>query len=258
MVRRPPLAVALTLVALALPAAAGAATTVHARSTRVTLPAACPDTTAEPGCHVVIELRTEPGHAYRARLLVGRARRLIRPGDSGHVTVALTGSGRRLLRRYGSLALSVRRVVRVPAAGGTTTPTVTTSPPPSTTAANCPAQGTPVLPAGSPGMTGVVGGIYVFGGPATPFGCTAATMPPAQPTAGTVVVLDVDGDVVATQSVMAGQTFSLAVKPGTYNVRSTLGTSMGGGGDPYFCAARGQITVTQGSQTPVEVVCDVP
>ena len=77
---------------------------------------------------------------------------------------------------------------------------------------------------------------------------------PTPPTAGTVQVVDAAGNVIATQTVPAGQTFTIAVPPGTYTVRGGPGT----GGAANFCHGNGPVTVTHGNQTPVEVSCDVP
>jgi hypothetical protein len=180
-------------------------------------------------------------------MLVGRKKTLVAPGNQRRVVVSLTRLGRRLLRERSPLPL-IATTVTAAASGGTSTTSTTST---STTQIACRPTGPPVLPAAGPGPTAVVGGIYVIGGAVNPPDCVGRTGP-TPPTAGTVQVIGSAGNVVITQTVPAGKTFTIAVPPGTYTMRG------GPGSNNYFCHSTGSFTVTSDHQTPVEVVCDVP
>ncbi len=119
-------------------------------------------------------------------------------------------------------------------------PTPTSSTPPTTSREGpCPrcAGGCPTLqrPTGGPGPTGLVGGIEVAGGPASsPEAC-------AHWEAGEVRVENASGEVVATQEVATGQTFNIAVGPGTYCITGVLGPSSSRKAGPFVVVA-GQTT----------------
>ena len=216
------------------------AVTVRVHASRVTLPARCPGGTPSPGCWITIRLRTT---ARGRSLLVGHKRTLVAPGDRRRITVSLTRLGRRLLHQISPLRLIATTV---------TTSSSTTSTSTTTTPTDCRPTGPPVLPAAGPGPTALVGGIYIVGGAVNPPDCVGH-VGPTPPTAGTVQVVDSAGNVVATQMVPAGQTFTIAIPPGTYTLRGGPGSS-----PANFCHSNGPVTVTRGNQTPVEVVCDVP
>lgn len=221
------------------------AVTVRVHAPRVTLSAVCPRGTPSPGCRITIKLRTA-ARGQRRSLLVGRKRTLVAPGDQRRITVSLTRLGRRLLHEHSPLRLRATTVTTSASAPSTTSTSTTTTP------ADCRPTGPPVLPAAGPGPTAVVGGIYIVGGAVNPPDCVGH-VGPTPPTAGTVQVVDSAGNVAATQMVPAGQTFTIAVPPGTYTLRGGPGS-----GPADFCHSNGPVTVTQGNQTPVEVVCDVP
>ena len=222
------------------------------------LSALCPPVTPSPGCRVTIELRTIGRGAHRVGIMVGRATTLVAPGKDRSITIALSRLGRRLLRRHSPLPLIATTVMATASAARSKTATASTTPSsttPSTSATastsatvQCRPTGPPVLPAAGPGPTAVVGGIYIVGGAVNPVGC-AGHAGPTPASAGTVEVIDAAGNVAATQTVAADQTFTIAVPPGTYTLR---------GGPANFCRSNGPVTVTEGNQAPVEVVCDVP
>ena len=222
------------------------AVTVHVHAARVAFSRGCPSTTPSPGCRITIELRTSARGQHRGARLVGSKRTRVAPGVRRRITVSLTRFGRRLLGEHSTLSL-VATTITTPASAPPTTSTPTT-----TTPTDCRPTGPPVLPAAGPGPTAVVGGIYIVGGAVNPPDCVGHTAP-TPPTAGTVQVVDGAGNVVATQMVPAGQTFTIAVPPGTYTIRGGPGS-----GSANFCRANGPVTVTKGNQTPVAVVCDVP
>jgi hypothetical protein len=180
-------------------------------------------------------------------MLVGRKKTLVAPGIKVRIVVSLTRLGRRLLRQHSPLPLVATTVTAAASGTSSTTPTTSTS----TTQIPCRPTGPPVLPAAGPGPTAVVGGIYVIGGAVNPPNCVGG-VGPTPPTAGTVQVVGSGGNVVVTETVPAGKTFTIAVPPGTYTMRG------GPGNNNYFCHSTGSFTVTKGQQTPVEVVCDVP
>jgi hypothetical protein len=202
---------------------------------------ACPGTTPSPGCRITIELRTTARGRQPTGRLVGRKGKLVAPGDRRRITVSLTRLGRRLLVEHSTLSLVATTITTSASAWPTTT-----------TPTDCRPTGPPALPAAGPGPTALVGGIYIIGGAVNPPDCVGRTAP-TPPTAGTVQVVDAAGNVVATQMVPGGQTFTIAVPPGTYTVRGGPGS-----GSATFCHANAPVTVTSGNQTPVAVVCDVP
>jgi hypothetical protein len=218
------------------------AVTVRVHTPRVAFSRACPRTTPSPGCRITIELRTAAGGQRPRGRLVGRKRTLVAPGDRRRITISLTRLGRRLLVEHSTLLLVATTITTA----SSTTSTSTTTP------TDCRPTGPPALPAAGPGPTAVVGGIYIAGGAVNPPDCAGHTAP-TPPTAGTVQIVDAAGNVVATQSVPPGQTFTIAVPPGTYTVQGGPGS-----GSANFCHANGPVTVTKGNQTPVAVVCDVP
>jgi hypothetical protein len=119
-------------------------------------------------------------------------------------------------------------------------------PPSSPGTPQCLVTAPPQLPPTGPGPTAVVGGIYSFGGPACDGGSTPAM-------AGTVEVFDSSGDVVATQTVTAGQTFDIPVSPGTYTVfgapQADVSFGLGCRSEP--------VTAVAGESIDVEVVCNI-
>ncbi len=98
-------------------------------------------------------------------------------------------------------------------------------------------------PAKGPAGEGwLIGGMYIAGGPAP--GIYACGSQPY-----TETVTDASGDVVATQAVAGGQSYSIALAPGTYDL-STDVSSVG------YC--RGTATITAGRETHADTVCAVP
>jgi hypothetical protein len=122
----------------------------------------------------------------------------------------------------------------------TTTPS-TPSPappnPPSTTLTppSCPPLKTPVGTAG----TGIYGDIVVAGGPLF-WTC-------AEQAGGEVQVRNSSGSVVASTTVAKGETFNLAVEPGTYSVSLA----------PHSACEGPPITVFSGQETLVEITCNL-
>jgi hypothetical protein len=124
---------------------------------------------------------------------------------------------------------------------GTTTTPSTPSPaptnPPSTTLTppSCPPLKRPVGTAG----TGIYGDIVVEGGPVF-WTC-------AEQGGGEVQVLNSSGSVVASTTVAKGETFNLAVEPGTYRVALA----------PYSACEGPPVTVISGQETLVEITCNL-
>lgn len=236
----------------ALVGAAAASTrtaTVRVHTKRVSVPVVCPLASGGSSCRITVELRTT-GRRIRSGVLVGRAKVLIAAGERTRVSVRLTRRGLRLLRQSSPLTLAATTTITTPlvppsGSGSSTAPVSTPAPAPL-----CRPVGPPMLPAAGPGPTAAVGGIYIFGGPPNPSGCPP-TSTPASP--GTVQILNAAGAVVATQMVAGNQPFTIALPPGTYTIQAAPG-----GSDSYYCHGSGAFTVTEGNQTPVEVICSVP
>jgi hypothetical protein len=123
----------------------------------------------------------------------------------------------------------------------TTTPSTPSpappNPPATLTPPSCPPFKRPVGTAG----TGIYGDIAVEGGP---FGTCG------EQAGGEVQVLNGSGSVVASTTVAKGETFNLAVEPGTYRVVGVLAPGSSCEGPP--------VTVISGQEKLVEIPCDVP
>lgn len=229
--------------------------TVHVRTARVPVFAACPRAAAPPGCRVTIELRTAARVSHHKRgLMVGRATTLVAPGSGRRVQVSLTHLGRRLLRHESPLAVIATTVTTTPSTPASGTPTV---PLPTPAPIPCRPVGPPVLPAAGPGPTAVVGGIYLSGGPTPDLNCVGP-IGPTPAVGGTVQVLNAAGDVVATQTVADGQTFTIALAPGTYTIQAATPMYKVNGAIGYFCRDWTPFTVIDGNQTAVQVICNIP
>jgi hypothetical protein len=121
----------------------------------------------------------------------------------------------------------------------TTTPSTPsaapTNPPTTLTPPSCPPLKRPVGTAG----TGIYGDIVVAGGPLF-WTC-------AEQAGGEVQVLNSSGSVVASTTVAKGETFNLAVEPGTYRVVLA----------PYSSCEGPPVTVISGQETLVEITCNL-
>jgi len=122
--------------------------------------------------------------------------------------------------------------------GTTTTPSTPspapTNPPTTLTPPSCPPLERPVGTAG----TGIYGDIVTEGGPF--WTC-------AEQGGGEVQVLNSSGSVVASTTVAKGETFNLAVEPGTYRVVLA----------PYSSCEGPPVTVISGQETLVEITCNL-
>jgi hypothetical protein len=147
-----------------------------------------------------------------------------------------------------------------------TMPTSVSSPsstsPPQPTQPSAPACQTPPLPTlpSRTGETSIVGGIFwLAGGPSGECQPTAST-----PLGGTITVKNAEGVTVATVTVTEGQTFDIAVSPGTYTVTGvrevpmplplTCGVAVGS--DAF--AAGQPVAVSQGQAADVYCAGDIP
>jgi hypothetical protein len=76
-----------------------------------------------------------------------------------------------------------------------------------------------------PGPTSVVGGIYEGhgGGPLHHWRPPDCPPPASRPLAGNVTITNSEGTVIATETLAEGQTFDVAVSPGTYTVSGNIG-----------------------------------
>jgi hypothetical protein len=120
----------------------------------------------------------------------------------------------------------------------------------------CSALDHPALPKRTAGVTGVAGGIYLIGGPALP--CNRHR-PPEPSLAGTVRVMGASGTVIASQSLVRGQTFVFNLRPGRYSASARLDSGGGPGQSSRFlCRSSGSFHVTTGHETIIPVICPVP
>jgi hypothetical protein len=186
---------------------------VQVRSSTVGVPVACPQS-SRGGCSVQITL------VARGRRIARTSLKLLQ-GEWQTVRVRLNAAGRSLHRAHHAFAATVK-VER--------------------TLLAC--DPVPSVPAGPVGMTGITGGIALVGGPD---GCTQRPFSP-----GTVTAADAaTGIVVATTSVAAAKTFTLALAAGTYTVTGSTPDAN------IPCRVDGPVTVTEGKTTTVIVICSI-
>jgi hypothetical protein len=122
----------------------------------------------------------------------------------------------------------IRTTPSTPSPAPTNSPSTLTPP-------SCPPFNRPVGTAG----TGIYGDIVVAGGPLF-WTC-------AEQAGGEVQVLNSSGSVVASTTVAKGETFNLAVEPGTYRVVLA----------PYSSCEGPPVTVISGQETLVEITCNL-
>jgi hypothetical protein len=147
-----------------------------------------------------------------------------------------------------------------------TVPTSVSSPSPTSpaqptqpSAPACQTPPLPTLPSGT-GETSIIGGIFwLAGGPSGECQPTAST-----PLGGTITVKNAEGVTVATVTVAEGETFDIAVSPGTYTVTGVREVPMplpltcgAAAGSDTFAAGQ-PVPVSQGQSVDVYCAGDIP
>lgn len=200
--------------------------------------------------------------AYNRRLIVGSANVTLMGGQRHAIKVALNRAGRRLFAQRGAFRVKFTVTDKVvdaakphaePPAPPQPVESPKSSPSPSSPSQplNCKSSPGPKLPPPSEGVTSLVGGIYVFGGPPARSCAEVEAVP--RSVAGTVEVLNTStGEVVATRTVEGDQTFDIDVPPGEYTVIGTPNSS------PDEKCQSNAVNARAGWSTDVEVVCSVP
>ena len=194
-------------------------------------------------CRLSVRLSVMDG---TRRVFLGRRSATLPAGRHTKADISLNAAGRALLARRRSLrvqytvrltTLTAPNTPVVPPEPSSPSPSPPLSPSPSTlTPPSCPPFKRPVGTAG----TGIYGDIVVAGGPLF-WTC-------AEQGGGEVQVLNGSGSVVASTTVAKGETFNLAVEPGTYRVALA----------PYSSCEGPPVTVISGQETLVEITCNLP
>jgi hypothetical protein len=99
------------------------------------------------------------------------------------------------------------------------------------------------------GSSGIVGAIYLVGGPPERHGKTRVS----GPVAGTVVLQGTHNKTVASCSVSDDKRFAVALGPGHFAVFARLAPS-----EPRFGCGRVRVTVVRGRSTTVRLKCNIP
>jgi len=105
------------------------------------------------------------------------------------------------------------------------------------------------------GRTELVSGFFLVGGPLVRFSTRHCSRPPSVPEAGTVVVTDASGIVVARQSSHQGDFVKVPLAPGTYKVSGTFNEASFNGVHPKKIQ---QVVIPSGEAVRQDFFLDVP
>lgn|GEM_PF-4288742 len=214
------------------------------------------------GGRVVAVSATKPSHprgTTRTVVVGQRAAVVVANGTHKAVRLRLNATGRALARRFQGMRVSVRTTSTPAKPTQPSTPT----PVPLPYSPGC--DGAPrTPPAGGPGQTAIVGYFENAGGPV--LNCSDGMRSGIYWASGAIYVWDQLGTLVASVAVAPGEQFTLPLAPGTYTVRGVpQGQPAPASPTDAYCVGYGEgvtdvgvVSVADGRQTPLNVICSIP